>query len=123
MSPKLSPLSDKMIDTVARQFRVLGEPQRLRILQLLEAGPKTVNEVVEVLGSSQPNISRHLYSLFEAGLVARRRAGTQTVYSIGDPLVFRLCSLVCDSVIRQARTGLVEMQAAQSRPAAGGRKR
>jgi DNA-binding transcriptional ArsR family regulator len=123
MTRKLWPLSDKMIETVARQFRVLGEPQRLRILQLLEAGPRTVNEVVEALGSSQPNVSRHLRGLFEAGLVARRREHTQTVYSIADPLVFRLCSLVCDNVIRQARTGLVEMESAPGRSAVGGHKR
>lgn len=123
MKQQLSPLSEKMIESVARQFRVLGEPQRLRILQLLEAGPRTVNEVVEALGSSQPNVSRHLRELYEAGLVARRREHTQTVYSVGDPLVFRLCSLVCDSVIRQARTGLVEMESARGQATVGGQKR
>lgn len=101
--------NDKMIEPVAQRFRVLGEPQRLRVLRFLEAGPKTVNEIVEVLGTSQPNVSRHLQSLFGAGLVARRRSRTSIVYSVSDPVVFKLCALVCDSVIEQARTGLEEI--------------
>jgi DNA-binding transcriptional ArsR family regulator len=98
-----------MIESVSRRFRVLGEPQRLRILKILEAGPKSVNEVVELLDVSQPNVSRHLQALFEAGLLARRRSGTSTVYSVSDPLVFRLCELVCNSVVEQARSGLEEI--------------
>jgi DNA-binding transcriptional ArsR family regulator len=109
MNREFLPLNERMIESVARRFRVLGEPQRLRILQILEAGPKSVNQVVDLLDLSQPNVSRHLQALFEAGLVARRRAGTSTVYSVADPLVFRLCELVCSSVVEQARTGLEEI--------------
>ena len=109
MRQELPPLNGKMIDTVAHRFRVLGEPQRLRILQFLQVGPKTVNEVVRELGTSQPNVSRHLQALFEAGLVARRRSTTSMIYSVSDPLVFRLCSLVCSSVVEHARLGLEEM--------------
>jgi DNA-binding transcriptional ArsR family regulator len=105
------PLNKKMIESVAHRFRALSEPQRLRILQYLQTGPKTVNAVVEELGTSQPNVSRHLQSLYEAGLVARRRSRTSMVYSVSDPVVFKLCSLVCDSVMKQARTGLEEMAA------------
>jgi DNA-binding transcriptional ArsR family regulator len=120
MNKRAFPLSDRMIESVARRFRVLGEPQRLRILKILEAGPKSVNEVVELLGVSQPNVSRHLQALFEAGLVARRRSGTKTVYSISDPLVFRLCELVCNSVVEQARSGLAEIaMAGAGSPARG----
>lgn len=106
------PLNEQIIERVARRFRVLGEPQRLRILQALETGPKTVSEAVAALGSSQPNVSRHLQSLFEVGLVERRRARTRIVYSIHDPLVFKLCALVCTSVVKQARSGLAQMAAA-----------
>jgi DNA-binding transcriptional ArsR family regulator len=102
-------LNDKMIEPVARQFRVLGEPQRLRILQLLETGPKSVNQVVEALGVSQPNVSRHLQALLEVGLVTRRARGTSAVYSVSDPVVFRLCELVCRSVADRVRTDLQEI--------------
>jgi DNA-binding transcriptional ArsR family regulator len=123
MNSPLRPLSDRMIESVARRFRVLGEPQRLRILQVLEAGPKSVNEVVDALEISQPNVSRHLQALFEASLVARRRSGTSTVYSVADPLVFRLCELVCDSVVEQARTGLEEIAMAGGRSLGKGSRR
>ncbi len=102
-------MNDRMIEPVARRFRALSEPQRLRILQVLESGSKTVSEVVEAIGISQPTISRHLQALFDAGLVSRRRSGTSTVYFISDPLVFRLCDLVCRSVAAQARAELREM--------------
>jgi len=102
-------LTEATIETVARRFRMLGEPQRLRILQLLQSGPKTVNQVVEALGVSQSNISRHLQALAEASLIARKRSGSNIIYSISDPLVYRLCDLVCHSVTRQARRRLAQM--------------
>jgi DNA-binding transcriptional ArsR family regulator len=109
------PLNEQIIESVAQRFRALGEPQRLRILQALEDGPRTVGDVVKILASSQPNVSRHLQSLYEAGLVKRRRSHTRIVYSVRDPLVFRLCSLVCDSVVDQARSGWAEVAAARGR--------
>jgi DNA-binding transcriptional ArsR family regulator len=109
-----------MIESVARRFRVLGEPQRLRILQILERTPKNVSDVAQGLGASQPNVSRHLRALFEAGLIKRRRSGTSTVYSVSDPLVFRLCSLVCDSLVERARADFEEIAMAGSAPATKG---
>jgi DNA-binding transcriptional ArsR family regulator len=112
-----------MAEEVALRFRALGELQRLRILQLLEAGPKSVSEVVGALDISQPNVSRHLQSLFDAGLIARRRSGTSRVYYVSDPLVFKLCELVCDSVVEQARAGLREVAMAGARSPARGSRR
>lgn len=103
------PLSDRMIEVVARRFRVLGEPQRLRILQMLERGEHTVSEVVAALQGNQPNISKHLQALYEAGLVGRRREGTRILYSIADPVVFRLCELVCRSAVDEARERLEKL--------------
>ena len=108
MKPGL-PWNARLLDSVARRFRVLGEPQRLRILQMLEQAPRNVNEVTEGLGASQPTVSRHLSALFNAGLITRRRSGASTVYSVSDPLVFRLCGLVCDSLVKRARADLEEL--------------
>jgi DNA-binding transcriptional ArsR family regulator len=88
-------LSGESIQAIARRFRVLGEPQRLRILSALELGEKSVNEIAAALRATQSNISRHLSALSQAGLVNRRSAGTSAYYSITDPVVFRLCELVC----------------------------
>jgi DNA-binding transcriptional ArsR family regulator len=92
----------KMIYLVARRFQVLGEPCRLRVLQALQDGPMTVSQIVNRLNGNQPNISKHLQILFDAGLVGRDRSGNSIFYSIADPVVFRLCELVCRSTARQA---------------------
>jgi DNA-binding transcriptional ArsR family regulator len=92
----------KMIDLVARRFQVLGEPCRLRVLQALQDGPMTVNQIVDRLNGNQPNISKHLQILFDAGLVGRDRCGNSIYYRIADPVVFRLCELVCRSTVRHA---------------------
>ena len=92
----------KMIELVARRFQVLGEPFRLRILQALQGRAMTVNQIVERLEANQPNISKHLQILFDAGLVGRERSGNSVFYSITDPVVFKLCELVCRSTARQA---------------------
>lgn len=104
-------LTETMTEVVAQRFRLLGEPMRLRILQLLEAGEMPVNEIVENLKSSQPNISKHLQALCQGGLIDRRREGLNIFYSIADPMVFKLCDLVCSSATEQTRARLAEMDA------------
>ena len=76
-----------MLDLIARGFRTLGEPFRLRILQLLECGEMSVGELAEALDGNQPNIS-------DAGLLSRRRERTSIFYAISDPMVFKLCAWV-----------------------------
>ena len=100
-------MSDKMLDLVARRFRTLGEPYRLRLLQELEAGEKSVGELVTALDGNQPNVSKHLQILSDAGLIGRRREGTSIFYAISDPMVFKLCALVCSS---EAKKRLREFQ-------------
>ena len=92
------PLSATAIEMVAARFRILGEPLRIRIIQALETGEKTVSQIVEAVGSTQPNVSKHLRVLQEAGLVGRRQAGNTVYCFIADPSVFDLCDLVCNSL-------------------------
>ena len=103
-------MGDKMADLVARRFRALGEPYRLRILQELETGEKSVGQLVEQLEGNQPNVSKHLQRLHDAGLVNRRRIGTSIVYSISDPMIFSLCELVCRSETDNSRRNLEALQ-------------
>ena len=98
-----TPLSDKMFELIARRFRMLGEPYRLRILHELQSGEKTVTDLVDALDGNQPNVSKHLQLLHEAGLVARRREGNSIFYAISDPMVFKLCDLVCRSEAQRTR--------------------
>ena len=63
-------------------LRAAAEPSRLRILVLCAEGELTVSELIEVLGQSQPRVSRHLKVLAEAGLLERLREGTWVFYRL-----------------------------------------
>lgn len=90
-------IPEPMLDEIAERFRVLGDPNRLRILRLLMAETDlNVGEIVERLGMSQANVSKHLRLLFDAGMVAREARGTAAYYRIADFSVARLCDVVCD---------------------------
>jgi len=81
---------------------MLADPTRLRILQvLMDEGEMNVGELVARLALSQANVSKHLRQLLDAGIVARRTAGTSAYYSVQDPTVIQLCDLVCDRLREQ----------------------
>lgn len=96
-----APLSPDAVQLVAARFRTLGEPIRIQILQALQAGERNVTELVADVGSTQPNISKHLRILQHARFVARRQEGNNVYYSIADPTVFELCDSVCGSIDAQ----------------------
>jgi ArsR family transcriptional regulator len=88
-------LNDVNAGLVAERFRTLGEPMRLRLLQALRDGERSVGELVEETGAGQANVSKHLQLLHRMGFVQRRKEGTTALYRIADPNVFKLCELVC----------------------------
>jgi ArsR family transcriptional regulator len=92
---RAKPLSDDAVALVAALFRVLGEPLRLRLVQELLARERSVTELALAVGGTQPNVSKHLKLLLEAGLVARRQEGPLAYYAVADPLAVELCDLVC----------------------------
>lgn len=94
-------LTDEMLELVAQRFRVLSDPMRLKILRCLQEGEHTVNQLVDRTQSSQPNISKHLTVLRNAGLVARRQEGNQAKFSIAAPFVFDLCETVCNGIVEE----------------------
>jgi DNA-binding transcriptional ArsR family regulator len=67
---------------VTTTFEVIAEPRRRRILDLLREGPRPVGELVRETGLSQPNTSRHLRVLREAGLVESRPDGQRRLYEL-----------------------------------------
>ena len=92
------PMSDRALELIAHRFKLLSEPTRLRLLQLLMSGEKSVNELVRAIDTTQANVSKHLGILADGGLVARRKVGLSTLYSIADPSLMTLCDLVCRSL-------------------------
>jgi DNA-binding transcriptional ArsR family regulator len=92
------PLSAAAIEMIAARFRILGEPLRVRIIQELEAGEKTVSQLVEAVGSTQPNVSKHLRLMQEAGIIGRRQEGNLVYCYVSDESVLQLCDAVCTSL-------------------------
>jgi DNA-binding transcriptional ArsR family regulator len=96
-------LNSDELTRVATFFRAFAEPTRLALLQELKNGECTVGELVETLPTTQANISKQLRTLFEAGLVERRKEGTSVIYSVCEPAVLELCRIACDKLNRDAR--------------------
>jgi DNA-binding transcriptional ArsR family regulator len=93
-----SNLSDPALELVAGCFQALSDPTRLRVLQVLKAGEKSVQDLVELFTCTQPNISRHLFILTKAGMVTKEKRGAYVLYSIANPRIFDLCDNVCAHV-------------------------
>lgn len=89
------PLPPGALELIAARFRLLAEPMRLRLLNELRAGERTVSELVAASGAGQANVSKHLALLAEAGMVGRRKDGLNVFYFIADESLFALCDLVC----------------------------
>jgi ArsR family transcriptional regulator len=113
------PLSEKTLELVAERFRVLGDPVRLRLLQVLEDGEKSVADLVDATGASQANVSKHLQVMLRAGVVERRREGLFSYYSVRDARVFQLCDAVCGSLAEHFTRELAELPAARKRRRSG----
>lgn len=80
-------LSPDVLSRAAAVIRCLGHPLRLRLLEALESGEKTVSELQEYAGASQPMVSQHLMVLKAHGVVGVRRAGPFARYWIVEPKV------------------------------------
>jgi len=97
-----SPLNPEAAELIARRFRALADPTRLRILDHLRNNEEaSVGEITDSLGASQQNVSKHLSALLAEGFVARRKRGTSSLYRIADPGVHELCDGVCAGIETQ----------------------
>jgi ArsR family transcriptional regulator len=77
-------LSDDEAEATAGLFRALGDPARVRIVNVLATsdGPVCVCNLTEPLGLSQPTVSHHMKKLLDAGLVAREQRGKWAYFSL-----------------------------------------
>lgn len=91
-------MTPELLALVAERFKALSEPARLQIVNCLRTGEKTVTDVVDETGFGQSNVSRHLRVLHEQSLVARRKEGLFTYYSLADDSVAKLCDLMCGRI-------------------------
>ena len=92
------PIPTDLAEMIAARLRVIGDPNRIRILDQLREGELSVTKITERLEMSQQNASKHLGVLLGAGIVARRKDGTASLYSVADEGVFALCEQVCGGI-------------------------
>ena len=95
------PLTPDLMEMVAERFKALAEPARLQLLNRLQGGELTVNELVEETGLGQANVSKHLQLLHSLGFVARRKEGLFVYYALADASVFKLCDIMCGRIQAQ----------------------
>ena len=86
---------DEVFDAVAAYFSVLSDRTRLKIMHAICQEERSVNQIVEEVGATQTNISRHLSLMHRGGVVTRRKEGSQVFYRITDPAMVELCRTVC----------------------------
>jgi DNA-binding transcriptional ArsR family regulator len=83
--PSQTPTTAADPTVLARVFRVLGDPIRLRIIERLEEGGHSVGEIVDAVGASQPRVSAHLACLRHCQFVETERRGREVVYRLSVP--------------------------------------
>ena len=105
------PLRKKVVEDVAELFGVLAHPTRVRILTLLHQGEFDVSDLSSRLEMPATNVSQHLAILRSHHLVAIRREGTRSYYSIRDPRVGHLINRALD-ILAEDMSHAAEIQKA-----------
>ena len=95
------------IDLQAKLFRGFADPSRLSILEALRDGERSVSDLVQATGLTQPNVSNHLSCLRDCGLVSLRQQGRFAYYSLSDDRVAQLL-LLADELLADVARGVYE---------------
>ncbi len=88
----------RVFELAAELFGVLATPMRLRILSALCREEKSVSELLFEIETTQPNLSQHLNVLYRAGVLAKRKSGTQVIYRVQSEQAVTICRTVCTQV-------------------------
>ena len=110
--------SDPVYVVKAQLFRVLGHPVRIRILELLVDGERTVGQLQAELDLDSSGTSQHLAALRQQGILDSRRAGTSVYYRIRDPRVSQLLA-VARQILTSALTDSHTLLSDLAEPPAG----
>jgi len=90
--------SDEVFEMAAEVFRVMSAPMRLKIISCLCNGERNVSQLLEAIETTQPNMSQHLNTLYQAGVIGKRRDGVQIFYRIVNDRVVTLCRAICTQI-------------------------
>lgn len=89
---------DLVFESAAELFGLLATPVRLKIISAVCQGERNVSELLAQIDTTQPNMSQHLATLYRAGVLGKRREGTQIYYRLQSERVATLCRAVCTQV-------------------------
>ncbi len=89
-------LPSKSQEKSAGCLKALAHPVRLAILHVLKDGEKNVQEIMEVCGTSQPNISQHLRLMKDKGILLCKRRANQVYYKVANPKVLKLVEIASE---------------------------
>lgn len=89
---------DRVYESAAELFALLSTPVRLKIISAVCQGERNVSDLLAQIDTTQPNMSQHLATLYRAGILDRRREGTQIYYRLQSERVATLCRAVCTQV-------------------------
>ena len=118
--------SDPVYVVKAQLFRVLGHPVRIRILELLSEGERTVGDLQSELRLDSSGTSQHLGALRDMGVLASRREGTSVYYRMKDPRVTQLLWIakeILTSALSDTHEVLGQLSAGAEPPPRGRRRR
>lgn len=90
--------SEQVFEQAAELFRVMSAPMRLKIISSLCNGEKNVSQLLAEIDTTQPNMSQHLNTLYQSGILGKRREGVQIYYRIANTNVVTLCRAVCTQI-------------------------
>ncbi len=99
---------DKELEFKARIFKTIGDPNRLKILEILRNGENCQCEIIPLIEQSQPTVSRHLKLLEEAGLIKSRKDGTRVFYNVVDTHIFNLLDAIDEDMIELISEELIK---------------
>ena len=86
---------DGVFESAAELFKAMAAPMRLKIISALCNGEKNVSELLSSISTTQPNMSQHLNTLYQAGVLGKRREGVSIYYYIANDKVVQMCRSVC----------------------------
>ena len=90
--------SQRVFAIAAELFGVLSSPVRLKVLNMLCDGQRSVNELLAQIDTTQPNLSQHLNLMYRSGILSRTKVGTQVIYKISSKTAAGLCRSVCTQI-------------------------
>ena len=98
-------MEEKMFQMHAEVCKSMANPTRLKIMNLLRAGEKSVEELKRRLGLPKANLSQRLGMLRQRGIVSTRRAGLNIYYKVTNPKMIKACDILREVLLEQLQEG------------------